>query len=63
MIGKLRMMFLKISKESMLYNASVLSASGLVLQLIGFVYRIYLSRMAGAEGLGVYRRSFPSIRS
>ena len=36
MIGKLRMMFLKISKESMLYNASVLSASGLVLQLIGF---------------------------
>lgn len=59
MIGKLRMMFLKISKESMLYNASVLSASGLVLQIIGFVYRIYLSRMAGAEGLGVYRLVFP----
>jgi len=52
-------MILKISKDSIFYNASVLSASGITLQLIGFIYRVYLSRMAGAEGLGIYRLIFP----
>lgn len=26
---------------------------------IGFIYRIYLSRMAGPEGLGIYRLILP----
>lgn len=33
--------------------------SGLTLQIIGFIYRIYLSRVAGAEGLGLYRLIMP----
>ena len=37
---------------------SVLTLSNCALQLLGFVYRILLSRLAGAEGLGVYRLAF-----
>lgn len=44
--------------RSFLYNAAVLSASNLGLQGLGFVYRIFLSRLAGAEGLGVYHLAF-----
>lgn len=51
---------MKISKKSLFYNAAVLAASGVLLQIIGFVYRVYLSRVAGAEGLGVYRLVFPA---
>lgn len=43
----------------MLYNISVLSFSGVLLQVMGFVYQVILSRFAGAEGLGVYQLVFP----
>lgn len=43
----------------MLYNISVLSFSGVLLQILGFVYQVLLSRMAGAEGLGLYQLVFP----
>lgn len=49
----------KISKYSVLYNAAEMAGAGLVLQLLGFVYRIYLTRMVGVEGLGVYRLILP----
>ena len=49
----------KISKHSIFYNVAALSAAGLVLQLLGFVYRVYLNRMVGVEGLGVYRLLSP----
>ena len=52
MAHKGRDRYLKISKDSVFYNALVLSSSGVALQILGFVYRIYLSRLAGAEGLG-----------
>lgn len=45
-------------QRGLLYNAAVLSASNLGLQALGFVYRIFLSRLAGAEGLGVYHLVF-----
>lgn len=35
-----------------------MAASNIGLQLLGFAYRIALSRLAGAEGLGVYRLVF-----
>ena len=59
MAHKGRDRYLKISKDSVFYNALVLSSSGVALQILGFVYRIYLSRLAGAEGLGVYRLVLP----
>lgn len=36
----------------------LLCFSNIGLQLLGFVYRIFLSRFAGAEGLGVYRLAY-----
>jgi len=39
---------------SLLYGASVLTLTGLTTQLIGFIYRILLSRAVGAEAMGIY---------
>ena len=36
-----------------------LTAAGLLSRVLGFFYRIYLSRIIGAEGLGIYQMVFP----
>ncbi len=46
---------LKREQRSLRYNAAILCASNLGLQGLGFLYRIGVSRLAGAEGLGVYQ--------
>lgn len=48
----------KVNKSTFFYSAAVLALSNLGLQALGFFYRIFLSRLAGAEGLGVYRLVF-----
>lgn len=53
--------FLKISRASVFYNVSVLTVSGVLFQLLGFVYQVILSRMAGAQALGVYRLVSPVL--
>ena len=45
----------RIKKKTILYAAGVLACGNLLLQALGFFYRILLSYFAGAEGLGVYR--------
>lgn len=50
---------MKINKRSMFYNVFALTLSNIGLQILGFVYRIFLSRMTGAEGMGVYQLVFP----
>lgn len=52
---------MRISRHAVVYTAGVLALSGLALQFLGFVYRIVLSRMLGAEGMGVYQLVFPVI--
>lgn len=47
-----------MKKQSFIYSAVILSFSNALLQVLGFVYRIALSRLVGAEGLGVYRLVF-----
>lgn len=37
----------------------LLTASGILGKIIGFFYRIFLSRTIGAEGLGIYQLIFP----
>lgn len=49
---------MRLDKRTFLYSATVLACSNIGLQALGFVYRIALSRLAGAEGLGVYRLVF-----
>ena len=37
----------------------LLTAAGLMTRLIGFFYKIFLSRTIGAEGIGIYQMIFP----
>ena len=50
---------MKLDRTSMLYGTLVLTATSLVSQLLGFVYRILLSRLIGAEVMGLYQLIMP----
>lgn len=43
---------MRLHKKAIVYSALVLSLSSMVLQLLGFLYRIVLSRIAGAQTVG-----------
>ena len=43
----------------MLYGTIVLTGTSIVSQLLGFVYRILLSRLIGAEVMGLYQLIMP----
>lgn len=45
-----------------LKNFFYLLSSGLTIQLIGTVYRIWLARRIGAEGLGIFSMTYPVYR-
>lgn len=49
----------KISRKSVFYSLAAIAISNTLLQILGFLYRIFLSRMTGAEGLGVYQLVMP----
>ena len=51
---------MKLGKQSVFYNAFFLCLSSIGLQLIGFVYRIGLSRFGGAEVMGMYQLIMPA---
>jgi len=46
-------------KKSFISGALILMLSGLVVRVMGFVYRIYLSNLIGAEGMGLFQLIFP----
>lgn len=46
-------------KSSMLYGTVLLTATGLTSQVVGFFYRIALSRLIGAEVMGLYQLVMP----
>lgn len=50
---------MRISKNSVFVSAFSLTLSNITLQLLGFVYRVVLGRMTGAEGMGVYQLILP----
>ncbi|WP_092642414.1 oligosaccharide flippase family protein [Acetanaerobacterium elongatum] len=50
---------MKIRKRSVFYAVLMFTASSVGLQLLGFIYRIALSRLIGAEGMGVYGLVMP----
>ena len=43
----------------MLYGTMLLTGTSLVAQVVGFVYRIFLSRLVGAEIMGLYQLIMP----
>ncbi len=46
-------------RKSFVRGAFILMAAGLVARLIGFAYRIFLSNLIGAEGMGLYELIVP----
>ena len=50
---------MKVNRSSMVYGTLVLTCTSLVSQGLGFVYRIALSRLIGAEVMGLYQLLMP----
>jgi stage V sporulation protein B len=50
-----------LSKQSFLKGAVILVAASLVTRVLGFVYKIFLSRLIGAEGIGLFYTVFPIL--
>lgn len=48
-----------MKRNSMITAALVLTLTGFISRILGFFYRIFLSRTIGAEGLGIYQMIFP----
>lgn len=46
-------------KKSILVGTMVLTAAGFLSRFMGFFYRIFLSRIFGEEGVGLYQLIFP----
>lgn len=48
-----------MKKNPLLAGTLLLTAAGFTSRILGFFYRIFLSRSIGAEGLGIYQMIFP----
>lgn len=48
-----------MSKNKVIKGTCILTCAGLITKLIGFYYRIFLSKTIGAEGMGLYQMIFP----
>lgn len=49
----------KLSRYPLLTGTILLTLAGFASRIIGFFYRIFLSRTIGAEGVGIYQLVFP----
>ncbi|MBO6263447.1 MAG: polysaccharide biosynthesis protein [Clostridia bacterium] len=47
-------------KNSFLKGAAILSLGGLIAKILGAFYRVPLTNLLGAEGIGVYQTAFPT---
>lgn len=50
-----------MTKQTFIKGAMILLAAGIINRLLGFVPRIILPRIIGAEGVGLYQLSFPFL--
>lgn len=48
-----------MSKEVFLKGAFILTVAGIIVKVIGSVNRIFLSRLLGGEGIGLYQMAYP----
>lgn len=46
-------------RRTLIKGTFLLTAAGMISRLIGFYYRIFLTRTIGAEGIGIYQLIFP----
>ncbi|SFS58708.1 stage V sporulation protein B [Marininema halotolerans] len=50
-----------MTKQTFLQGTLILVGAGFVTKVLGFVYRIALSRMIGDEGIGLFQMAFPIL--
>ena len=50
-----------MKKNALIKGTLILTAAGLSSRIIGFFYRIFLSRMFGEEGMGIYELMNPVL--
>jgi stage V sporulation protein B len=50
---------LKINTKSLLYGTMVLAIANFIVRMLGFVYRVILSRIIGPQGMGLVQLVFP----
>mgnify|MGYP001039299411 CR=1 FL=1 len=48
-------------KNPLLIGTVILTVTGLLSRFIGFFYRIFLSKVFGAEGMGIYQLISPVL--
>jgi len=48
-----------LNRKKILTGALTLTAAGIITRILGFVYRIYMSNLMGAEGMGLYQLIMP----
>ena len=51
----------KTNRHPLIIGTLILTATGLLSRIIGFFYRIYLSRLFGEEGMGIYQLLNPVL--
>lgn len=49
------------TRHPLIMGAAILTITGLITRIIGFFYRIYLSRLFGEEGMGIYQLLSPVL--
>jgi stage V sporulation protein B len=47
--------------KGFLYGTLILVGTGLITKILGFIYRIALSRIIGDEGMGLFQMAFPIL--
>lgn len=50
-----------MNKQTFLHGTLILVGAGFVTKVLGFVYRIALSRIIGDEGMGLFQMAFPIL--
>jgi stage V sporulation protein B len=50
-----------LTKQTFLHGTLILVGAGFVTKVLGFVYRIALSRLIGDEGMGLFQMAFPIL--
>lgn len=49
------------SRHPIIKGAMILTISGIITRALGFLYRIFLSNMIGAKGMGIFQLIFPVL--
>lgn len=52
---------MKINPKSLLYGTLMLTGANLIVRILGFIYRVYLSRLIGPQGMGLIQLVFPAF--